>query len=101
MNVGGIVKNAPTSVVWAVVVSFLGVLAAFVVLSATGSDTGDLRTFVNTALNIVAALFSGGALVAAGSAARSSGRVQEQHDNGEITEKVEQGVRNALDESRD
>lgn len=100
MNVGGIVKNAPNSLIWAVTLSFLGVIGAFVFLSASGSDTTDLRTFLNTALNIAAALFSGGALVVAGSAARSAGKVQEQNENGHITEKVEEGVRNVMSERR-
>ena len=100
MNVRAIVKNAPNSLIWAVTLGFLGVVGAFVFLSATGSDTADLRTFLNTALNIAAALFSGGALVVAGSAARSAGQVKDQNENGHITEKVEEGVRNVMGERR-
>jgi hypothetical protein len=83
---GKILKNAPNSLIWAVVIAFLGVLGSFVALSATGSDTTDLRTFLNTVLNIVAAVFSGGALVVAGAAARSSGQTAEQ-TNGQLTDR--------------
>jgi zinc transporter ZupT len=96
MNARDIVKNAPNSLIWAVTLSFLGVLGAFVYLSSTGSDTTDLRTFLNTALNIAAALFSGGALVVAGSAARSAGQVKDQQDNGHMVEQVREGVSRAL-----
>jgi hypothetical protein len=97
-TVGGIMKNAPNALIWAVSLCFVAVVASFVVLAGMGADTTDLRTFLNTVLNILGALFGGGALVVAGAAARSAGRVQEQNDNGHIPEKVEEGVRNAIRE---
>lgn len=84
---GGIMKNAPNALIWAVALCFVAVLAAFVVLAALGSDTTDLRTFLNTVLNIAAALFSGGALVVAGAAAKSAGKTEEQ-TNGIHTEQA-------------
>lgn len=75
---GGIVKNAPNALIWAVTLCFVCVIGAFVYLSASGSDSTDLRTFINTTLNIVAALFSGGALIVAGAAAKSSGNTETQ-----------------------
>lgn len=89
-------KNAPNSLIWAVALCFVAVIGAFVFLSATGSDTADLRTFLNTILNVVSAIFSGGALVVAGAAARSAGKVQEQTENGHFTEQVREGVSRAL-----
>lgn len=95
---GGIMRNAPNALIWAVALCFLGVLASFVTLAGMGADTTDLRTFLNTALNIAAALFSGTAVVVAGAAARSAGKVQEMQENGHVTEKVEEGVRNVMKE---
>jgi len=95
---GGIVKNAPNALIWAVTLAFLGVVAAFVVLAALGADTSALLDFLKTSASIAAALFSGGALVVSGAAARSAGKVQEQNENGHLPEKVEEGVRNAIRE---
>lgn len=92
---GGIVKNAPNSLIWAVTLAFLGVLVAFTVLSVTGADTADLLDFLQTVLGIVAAVFSGGALVVSGAAARSAGRTEEQ-TNGQLDQRIETGVRRAL-----
>lgn len=75
---GAIVKNAPNALIWAVALCFVAVLGSFVVLASNGSDSTDLRTFVNTVLNIAGALFSGGALIVAGSAARSAGNAERQ-----------------------
>lgn len=72
VKVSEIVKNAPNALIWGVVLVFMGILASFTVLSATGSDTTDLRAFLNLVLNIAGGLFSGGAVVLAGSAAKSA-----------------------------
>lgn len=82
----GIMKNAPSTLIGAVTLCFVAVVAAFVYLSASGSDTSDLRTFINTVLNIVSAVFSGGALVVAGAAAKASNVTQEQ-TNGHLAAK--------------
>lgn len=92
---GAIVKNAPNSLIWAVTLCFLGVLAAFVYLSATGSDATDLRTFLNTILNIVSSLFSAGALVVAGAAAKSAGKAEEQ-TNGQLDRRIAQSVQHGI-----
>jgi short subunit fatty acids transporter len=97
-NVGGIMKNAPNSLIWAVSLCFLGVVAAFVALAGMGADTTDLRTFLNTALNIVSTLLSGAAVVVGGAAFASSRKVQDMQENGHLPEKVEEGVRNAIRE---
>lgn len=95
---GGIVKNAPNALIWAVTVAFVAVIAAFCVLASLGSDTGDLRDFLSTILQLVTLAFSGGALIVGGAAAKSAGTVQEQNENGHLPEKVEEGVRNAIRE---
>lgn len=73
---GGIVKNAPNGLIWAVAACFIAILAAFTFLSATGSDTTDLRSFIDIVMNIAAGVFSGGALVVAGAAAKSAGNAE-------------------------
>lgn len=83
---GGIVKNAPNSLIWAVVVAFLGVVTAFSVLAALGADTTSLRQFLNLAFSAVGALGGSGALVVAGAAAKSAGKAEE-HGNGNLTAK--------------
>lgn len=65
-------KNAPNSLVWAVTIIFVTIVAAFVVLAATGSDSTDLRAFLNTIMNIASVVLGGGGLVVAGAAAKSA-----------------------------
>lgn len=88
-------KNAPNSVIWAVVIAFLGVVGAFVSLSIAGADTADFRAFLNTVMNLVTVILSGGALVAAGAAAKSSANAEEQ-TNGSLDKKIEDSVRRAV-----
>lgn len=83
---GAILKNASNSLIWAVVVTFLGVVAAFVVLAASGSSSTDLNRFLNIALNFVAAAGGSGALVVASAAAKSAGKAEE-HGNGNLAAK--------------
>lgn len=78
LKIGDIVKNAPNALIWAVTVAFVAILASFVVLSSNGADTTDLRAFLNLALNIAGGVFSGGALVVAGSAAKSAANAERQ-----------------------
>ena len=94
---GNIMKNAPNGLIWAVTLCFCGILAAFVILSIQGADTADLRSFLNLVLNIASGLFSGGALVVAGAAARSSARVEEQ-TNGVMDKRIVEGAKKALRE---
>src|SRR5581483_8344524 len=76
MRLGDVVKNAPNALIWAVCLSFISIIACFTILSATGSDTTDLRSFLNLVLNIASGLFSGGALIVAGAAAKSSANAE-------------------------
>jgi hypothetical protein len=99
-GMGAIVKNAPNALIWAVAVCFVAVITAFTVLSMTGANTDDLRSFLNLSLNIAAGLFSGGALVVAGAAAKSAGNA-EKSVNGELDKKIEHGVRRAIFAPRD
>ena len=87
-------KNAPNSVIWAVAFAFASVVAAFTILSINGADTGDFRAFLNTVMNLVTVVLSGGALVAAGAAAKSSANAEEQ-TNGSLDRKIEGAVRRA------
>lgn len=69
-------KHAPNSLIYSVAICFVAILTAFTVLSALGADTTDLRTFLNLALNIAGGLFSGGAVIVAGAAAKSSANAE-------------------------
>ena len=78
MNVRALLRNAPNSLIYAVTVVFVAIIAAFVVLAATGSDSTELRSFINTILNVAAVALSGGGVVVAGAAARSADRAVKQ-----------------------
>lgn len=95
MKMGDVVKNAPNSLIWAVTVAFLGVLAAFVVLAVTGSDAEQLWVFIGRLLNALGAIFGAGGLVIAGAAAKSAANAERQ-TNGEMPVKIAEGVRQAL-----
>lgn len=86
---GGIVKNAPNAIIWAVCLCFLGVIAAFVVLAVTDSDATELRTLMNTVLNIASTVLSGGALVVAGAAAKSAHQTEQQTNGLQDEERAE------------
>jgi hypothetical protein len=92
---GAIVKNAPNALIYAVVICFVAIIASFTILSITGSNTADLKSFLNLALNLAAGLFSGGALVVAGAAAKSAGNA-EKSVNGDLDKRIEHGVRRAI-----
>lgn len=87
LKIGDIVKNAPNALIWPVTVIVLGLIAAFVVLSVTGSSTDALWMFINRAANIAGAVFSGGAVIIAGAAAKSShnAEVQTKPEDDETT----------------
>jgi cell shape-determining protein MreC len=88
---GGILKNAPNSLIWAVTLAFLGVLASFVILAINGADTADLWMFVGRITNIVGAVFSGGAVIVAGAAYKSARSVEERKDTTDVqAETIEQ-----------
>jgi undecaprenyl pyrophosphate phosphatase UppP len=88
-------KNAPNSVIYSVTAVFVVIIAAFVVLAVTGSSSDDFRSFLNTVLNIGSVVLSGGAVVAAGAAAKSSANAETQ-TNGAMSERIAEGVRQAL-----
>lgn len=86
-------KNAPTSVVVTVIivcgVGFLGLLAAFVYLEASGQDTADFRAFVNTLANLIMLPLVGAGTLAAAAAAKSSAAAEEQ-TNGHLSAKEDE-----------
>ncbi len=92
MKIGDIVKNAPNALIYSVALCFVAILASFTILSATGSDATELRSFINLMMNLAAGLFSGGALIVAGSAAKSSAATERQ-TNGTLTAKDEEIAR--------
>jgi hypothetical protein len=98
MNVGEILKNAPNSLIYAVTVAFVVVIGALTALSIAGADSSNLVSFMDTILNIVAALFSGGALVVAGAAAKSANNAEKQ-TNGDFHQAVQDTVREAMSEN--
>lgn len=86
-------KKAPTPVVVAVIcvcgVGFLGVLAAYVLLTLQGADTTEFRQWVNTLGQILIFPFMGVSTIAAVSAARSASSAEE-NTNGHLAEKDRQ-----------
>jgi hypothetical protein len=92
MKIGDIVKNAPNALIYSVALCFVAILAAFTVLSATGSDATELRSFITLTMSLAAGLFSGGSLIVAGSAAKSSAAT-EQQTNGTLTAKDQEIAR--------
>lgn len=74
-------KNAPTWVV-AICGTIVGVtlIAAFVVLSVTGSNADDFSRFINTAFNFLGILLGGGAWVTASSANETAHAIKAQQD---------------------
>lgn len=94
-KVRDIVKNAPNALIYSVAFCFVVVIAAFVVLAATGASSTDLRSFLNTLLNIASVLLGGGSLIAAGAAAKSAGKA-EQQTNGALDERIISGAKQAI-----
>lgn len=94
-KVSDIVKNAPNALIWAVVCAFIAVIAAFTVLAVTGASSADLRSFLNILLNTAGVLFGGGSLVAAGAAAKSAAKA-EQQTNGALDERIISGAKQAI-----
>lgn len=95
MKIGAIVKNAPNALIYSVALCFVAVIAAFTVLSATGGNTSDLRAFLVPIVSVLSALFSAGALITSGSAAKSSANAEDQ-TNGQLDAKIETAVRRAI-----
>jgi hypothetical protein len=95
VKASALVKNAPNSLIYSVAAIFVAAIAAFVVLAVTDSSSTEFRSFLNTVLNIAAVALSGGAAVAAGSAAKSSANAETQ-TNGVLDQKIENAVRRAI-----
>lgn len=95
MDLGDIVRKAPNALIWAVSLCFVAILAAFVVLAVTGSNTTDLRSFINTVSNVVGVLLGGSGLVVAGAAAKSASKAEEQ-TNGDLDKRMQEAVRKEL-----
>lgn len=94
-KVRDIVKNAPNALIYAVAFCFAVVIAAFVVLAATGANTTDLRSFLNTLLNIASVVLGGGSVIAAGAAAKSASQTEKQ-TNGALDERIIAGAKQAI-----
>jgi hypothetical protein len=83
-------KNVPTPVWICLTVAFVSVIGAFAYLTASGSNTTDFRSFLNTVLNFAGLLLSGGAVAYAGKAA--------QQTNGGLDARIKDAAKAALDE---
>lgn len=97
MGKGAWMKNVPWYVWVCLTVTFVALVTGFVVLGVTGSDTGDLWTFINRFSNVIGAVFGGGALVGSVAAARSAHQAVEQ-TNGAQKPIIKAAVAEALDE---
>lgn len=84
-------KNIP-AVAWAcLTIAFVTVVTALVVLSITGSDPTEFRSFLNTALNFAGLVLSGGAVAFAGKAAHQT--------NGGLDARIRDGAKQAAVEA--
>lgn len=94
-------RNAPNWVIGVVAICvtivFLGTAGGFVYLSATGADATQFRAFLDTVFQFVTVLVSGGAFVAAGSAAKSAAAAERQ-TNGELKPRIKEAVGEVIDE---
>lgn len=73
-------------------VAFLGVLSMFGYLSAIGADGVEFRSFLNTVVNLVTLVVTGGAAAYAGKAATQT--------NGNLDVRIKDAVTEALDRQR-
>lgn len=94
-----LMKNVPLGAWVFASVALVAVLAAFVVLAVTGSDSSELRWVILTILNVGGSVGSIGGIVYSGAAARSSHRAAEQ-TNGALDERIAAGVAQALSAQR-
>lgn len=96
-GLGSALKEVP-SFVWACITFLLvSIIAAFVVLAITGSSSDDLRSFLNTILNIAGVLLGSGGLAFGASAAVNSKRASEQ-TNGNLKPVVKAAAKEAIQE---
>lgn len=95
-------RNAPSWVLGIVAVCitivFLGTAGGFVYLAATGADSTEFKGFIDTLFQFIIAVVSGGAFIAAGSAAKSS-RNAEHQTNGELREWIKKTVEETRSEN--
>lgn len=80
-------KSVPNMVWVFLTVSFLGVITALVVLSATGSDATEFRSFLNLVMNAVMLIISGSGALYAGAAAKNAQDAKEQ-TNGALDKRI-------------
>lgn len=94
-------RNAPNWVIGVaaicITIVFLGTAGGFVFLSATGADATQFRAFLDTVFQFVTVLVSGGAFVAAGSAAKSAANAERQ-TNGELEPRIKRASKEAVTE---
>lgn len=91
-RIGGIMQKLPTAAWVCLTVAFLGILATFAVLSVTGSNPTEFRSFLNTALSLAALLLTGGTLAFSAKA--------QQQTNSALDERITTAVTDALDVQR-
>lgn len=94
-KLGDVVKNVPNALYWLVGACFTAIIAAYVVLSVTGSSAADMSRFINTTLNVAGLVFGSGGFLAAASAAKSIHEARQQ-----ISELSDQGQSDTADTQR-
>lgn len=65
-------SKIPTPVWVCLTAAFIAVVGAFVILSNSGSDPTEFRSFLNTVMNLAGLLLTGGTLAFAGQAAKQT-----------------------------
>jgi hypothetical protein len=98
LGLGSAMREVP-AVVWVcLTVVFLGVLGTYAYLAGTGSSADDLSRFLNTLMNIVMIVLSGGGLAFGASAAVNAKRASEQ-TNGQLKDTVKDAAKEAIQEA--
>jgi len=82
IGTGDILKEVP-NVVWVcLTIAFLGVIGAYVALSTSGTSTDDLSKLLNSIMNFVGIILSGGSVAIASSAAVNAKKAVNQTNGG-------------------
>ncbi len=92
-----LMRNVPVGAWVFASVALLGLLASFVVLSITGSDSSELRWLILTILNATTTFASIGGAIYGGSAAVKANQAADQ-TNGQLEQRMADAVTRALNE---
>jgi hypothetical protein len=93
------VNKLPAAAWVCLTLAFLGILGAFVYLSAVHVDTGDFYRLLNVIFNLVTIVLAGGGVVLSGQAREKATAAADQ-TNGQLDQRIAAGVQQALTAQR-